>query len=307
MQWVEGYKQFIPVPDLVLTDGTFDGVHTGHQAILKRIVALAKQKSGKSAVLTYWPHPRTVLKPEEPYLPQLSSLEEKAEKFAAIGIDYLIVIPFTPQFAQLSWKDFIYEVIVSHIQPQTLVVGYDHRFGKNREGNFENLKAEAQKLAIQVEEITKQEIDTVAVSSTKIRTALQHGDITTANSYLGHEYSFKAKVVKGQQLGRTIGFPTANCIPVFAQKLIPADGVYAVRCSIDGKSYKGMLNIGFRPTVNGTERTIEVHIIDFDADIYNKEIEIAFLRFIRPEQKFNDIHALRSQLLADKAMVEMIG
>lgn len=303
MQRVEGYENFNSVPNLIVTDGTFDGVHTGHQVILKRVVELAKLCNGKSAVITYKPHPRNILFPHLEPLPQLSSLEEKAAKFEKAGIDYLIVIEFTREFSKMHWQDFVHKIFGAHIKPATIVVGYDHRFGCNREGNFELLSQEAAKLGIQVEEIPKQEVDAVAISSTKIRNALMAGDMLTANTYLGYRYELTAIVEKGNQIGRTLNFPTANLKPIFAEKLIPANGVYAVWCHLAGAHYPAMLNIGTRPTLNGKHKTIEAHIFNFDSDIYHQLIKVEFIDYVRPEQKFENLDALKQQLQQDKTYI----
>lgn len=285
---------------LVVTDGMFDGLHLGHVKILERIKELARKNNAKSCVLTYWPHPRLVLKPEEKPIPLLTSLEEKLELLEKMGIDYCFVIPFTNTFSKMPWLRFVEDILVQTLNTKLLVIGYNHRFGHNREGNIEQLRAVAPKYQFEIEEISKQELEMVAISSTQIRNAISSGAIKTANEFLGHTYSLKGKVVKGRQLGRTIGFPTANIKPTSAEKIIPADGVYAVEIEFNNQQFYGMLNIGMKPTVGGLERTIEVHIFDFEADIYEEILTIFFVAYLRKEQKFDGLEGLKSQLANDK-------
>lgn len=235
----------------VVTSGTFDGVHIGHQKILKRITNLAKATNGESIVLTFWPHPRFILQPNDHSLKLLSTLEEKAHLLAKAGIDYLIKIPFTEEFSKLTSEEFIKNILIDKLSTKILVIGYDHRFGRNREGSFDFLKANEKAFGFAIEEIPKQEIDDMGVSSTKIREALLGMEVTAANSYLGRPYSLSGTVVEGEKIGRSIGFPTANIAVEEKYKLIPRDGVYAVNVMFEHKKYHGMLNIGMRPTVNG--------------------------------------------------------
>lgn len=293
-------QDFKPLDYAVVTSGTFDGVHIGHQTILNRVNEIAKNNGGESVLITYWPHPRLVLYPEDTSLKLLNTFEEKADLLRAQGIDHLLRIPFTKEFSNLSSTEFIQKVLVDTIGTKKLVIGYDHRFGNNREGRFEQLKANSPKYAFNVEEIPKQEIEHVGVSSTKIRKALISGDVHLAQSLLGGYYSISGRVIKGNRIGSVLGFPTANIELDSKHKLIPADGAYAVIVKFGNKSFKGMLNIGYRPTVDGSTKTIEVHIFDFASDLYGENLTIQFVKQMRNEIKFDDIDALKNQLDSDK-------
>lgn len=294
-------EDFTPLDYAVVTSGTFDGVHLGHQSILNRINEIAKRNDGESVLITYWPHPRLVLYPDDTSLKLLNTFEEKAELLGLQGIDHLIRIPFTKNFSKLSSNEFIQKVLVETIGTKKLVIGYDHRFGNNREGRFEQLKENAPIYNFEVEEIPKQEIDHVGISSTKIRKALTSGDVDLAYTLLGNYYTITGRVVKGNRLGTVLGFPTANLEIDSKHKLIPADGAYAVFVKLRNKTLKGMLNIGYRPTVSGATKTIEVHIFDFDADLYGDNITIQFVKQMRAETKFDDIDQLKKQLKLDQA------
>ncbi len=300
MTILEGDKTFDTIKNAIVTSGTFDGVHFGHQKILDRVVNLAKEKKGKSVVLTFWPHPRFVLNPNDNTLKLLSTFEEKAKQLEKAGIDYLIKMPFTKAFSQLSSEQFIQKVLIDKIGTKTLVIGYDHHFGKNREGSFDYLRENADKFGFAVEEIPRQDIDNMGVSSTKIRKAISEGKVCDANEYLGYEYELTGTVVSGRQNGSKMGFPTANIRVKEGFKLIPKDGAFAVRLEIEGKLYKGMLNIGFRPTLDGSKRVIETNIFDFDERIYDKQITVRFVKKLRDEIKFSGIDALKKQLSEDK-------
>lgn len=284
----------------VVTSGTFDGVHVGHQKILKRVIKRAKQNNGQSVVITFWPHPRLVLFPDDNKLKLLSTIDERIEQLRSFGIDYLLIIPFTKEFSRTSSRAFITDILVKAINTKLLVIGYDHRFGKNREGSFEHLKARSQQYGFEVEEIPRQDIDDVGVSSTKIRKSLEIGDVETAHNYLGRFYSLTSLVVEGDKIGRTIGFPTANLALPAPHKLIPAHGVYAVWVKVAGEQFPGMMNIGSRPTVHGKELRLEVNILDFDRDIYGQRVTVEFVQQLRREQKFNDLEALKAQLVKDR-------
>lgn len=303
MNIYHGIEDFNKLDYAVVTSGTFDGVHIGHQKILERLKEVARKNNGETVLLTYWPHPRLVLYPEQTDVQLLNTFEEKAELLREQGIDHLLRIPFTKEFSNTSSEDFIKKLLVEKIGTKKLVIGYDHRFGKNREGSFEHLKANASIYGFNVEEISRQDVDDVAVSSTKIRNGLTEGDVSSAAHLLGRPYRILGRVVRGEKIGRMIGFPTANIEIEFKHKLIPADGAYAVFVDYEGSTYKGMLNIGYRPTVNGLSRSIEVHIIDFDKEIYGETLSIQFIERIRPEVKFEDIEALKNQLQADKSLV----
>jgi len=300
MKIYEGLAGFTPVKNAVVTSGTFDGVHLGHQKILNRIREIARTIQGETVLITFWPHPRLVLYPEEHNLRLLSTFEEKAKLLRQLGIDHLITIPFTQEFSQLSSEEFIRKVLIDSIKTKKLVIGYDHRFGKNREGSFEYLKDNSASFGFDLEEISRQDVDEIGVSSTKIRKALESGDVKTALIWLGRPYELNGIVIKGQQIGRSIGFPTANIHIPNDYKLIPKDGVYAVEASVDGSMYKAMLNIGNRPTVDGTKKTVEANLFDFQGDLYDKQITIYFREFLRVEQKFESLDALKDQLVQDQ-------
>jgi len=291
---------FHPPRYSVVTSGTFDGVHLGHQKILGRLKELAERKQGETVLLTYWPHPRLILQPEDNSLRLLTTLTEKVKLLEELGVDHLIILPFTKELSQMSSEEFIREILVDKIQTKTLVIGYDHKFGKNREGSFEYLKSHSHLFGFDMEEISRQDVDDLAVSSTKIRTALAQGDISTASKYLGRPYFLSGKVVKGQQIGRSIGFPTANIHVVDNYKLLPRDGAYAVYAEVGANRCKAILNIGDRPTVDGKKKTIEAHLIDFDGDVYGQELSIHFQEFLREEERFENLDALKNQLVIDR-------
>jgi len=286
----------------VLTVGTFDGVHLGHCKIIARLHDLAKSINGESVIFTFDPHPRKVVAPDESSLRLLTTLDEKIELFEKSGIDHLIIYPFTSEFAQLSYNQFVEQVLVAHIHTKYLVVGYDHKFGKNRQGDFEFLKSSSDRLGFQIEKLDVLLMNESNISSTKIRESIQHGEIEIANAFLGYQFSLHGTVVEGQKLGRKIQFPTANVEASDPDKIIPGYGVYAVKVEIKNQIYKGMLNIGSRPTVNhnADHRSIEVHIFDFDSDIYGELIEIIFYKKLREEQKFSSIEVLKDQLSNDR-------
>ncbi|MEP0714260.1 MAG: bifunctional riboflavin kinase/FAD synthetase [Algoriphagus sp.] len=300
MKIYEGLSDFPTLSNAVVTSGTFDGVHLGHQKILHRIREIARSINGETVLLTFWPHPRLVLYPDEHQLRLLSTFEEKAKLLREAGIDHLITIPFTKEFSQLTSREFIESVLVDSIQTKKLVIGYDHRFGKNREGSFEYLQTHHQVFGFDLEEISRQDVEDIGVSSTKIRHALVSGDIETAINYLGRPYELNGIVIKGEQIGRSIGFPTANVHIPNDYKLIPKDGVYAIEALVGGSLYKAMLNIGNRPTVNGTKKTVEANLFDFQGDLYDKQITIFIKAFLRNEQKFDGLEALKAQLYVDQ-------
>lgn len=306
MEIYQGLTDFQPPKNAVVTSGTFDGVHLGHQKILNRLQELAQSKGGETVLLTYWPHPRLVLQPKNNTLRLLSTFSEKVSILTEMGIDHLLVLPFTEEFSQMSSEEFIGKILVDKIQTKTLVIGYDHRFGKNREGSFEYLQSHSHLFGFELEEISRQDVDELGVSSTKIRNALVQGDIKTATKYLGRPYELSGFVVQGHQLGRSIGFPTANIQIEDPYKLLPKDGVYAVYAEANGRSYKAMVNIGNRPTVAGDQKTIEAHLIDFDGDLYGQVLRLYFQDFLRDERRFESIEALKNQLLLDREQVIFI-
>ncbi|MBI1836879.1 MAG: bifunctional riboflavin kinase/FAD synthetase [Flavobacteriia bacterium] len=287
----------------VLTIGTFDGVHLGHQKILHRLNEEALNINGESVLFTFYPHPRMVLNPTNHGLKLLQTHEEKIEKLRNYNLQNLILFPFTKEFSELSAEEFVKKYLVDILKIKTLIIGYDHQFGKNREGNIEFLKKISSKYNFNVIEIPAHDIDEVNISSTKIREALLKGDIEVANSYLNDSYEIKGIVVEGRKLGRTIGFPTANIEIKEDEKLLPCLGVYFVSILVEGSSQFGMLNIGNNPTISENLKTsIEVHIFDFNEDLYNKSLTIQFIHRIRNEIKFNSLEDLINQLKKDEAV-----
>ena len=288
----------------VVTTGTFDGVHLGHKTIVDRLIESARQTEGESVVVTFDPHPRQVLYPNDQSLELLQSIEEKAARLEALGVDHLLVLKFDKAFSELSSDAFVRNILVDAVGTRKLVVGYDHHFGKNREGSFESLRKQGLIHGFTVEEIPAHDIDQVSVSSTAIRKALILGDIKTANSYLGYPYSFQGEVVQGNQMGRQLGFPTANLRISHALKLIPAIGVYAVTVVVRDRIYKGMLNIGYRPTLTqDLILTCEVNILDFSEDIYGETIQVRFMDRLRDEKRFAGKDELIRQLQEDRFQV----
>lgn len=305
------YKNIQELPAFtrpVLTIGTFDGVHKGHQQIIHQLLQEAKNIDGTAVVITFYPHPKQVVSglagnaAKSLPIQLLNSPEEKYALLHAHGIEHIVVVPFDEAFAEQSATAYIKDFLVDRFHPHTIIIGYDHRFGNNREGDYQLLEKEAANYGFLVKEIPEHILKNVTISSTKIRTALLEGDHETAANYLGYPYFFTGTVVKGNQLGRTIGYPTANIQLENEQKLIPANAVYAVTVSLNGRNiiYQGMMNIGVRPTVGGTKRVIEVNIFDFDEDIYDQQLTITLVAFLRTEVKFNGVDALKAQLALDK-------
>ncbi len=286
----------------VVTIGTFDGVHLGHQKVITRLKEIAKKHNGESVIFTFYPHPRLVTSTSETNLRLLTTLEEKKMLFEKFGIDHLVVYPFNKAFSELTYSEFVEQILVEKMGTRCLVVGYDHKFGKNREGGFEYLKKCAEKFSFEVEKLDALIVDKENVSSTKIREALQSGDIKKANLYFGYKFSLLGIVISGKQVGRKIGFPTANIVTSDKHKIIPGYGVYAVKVIVNDKNYNGMLNIGSRPTFNknADSRSIEVNIFDFADDIYEQEIGLVFIDKIREEQTFSGVEMLVEQLRKDK-------
>lgn len=293
-------SDFKPLENAIVTSGTFDGVHLGHQKILQILRETTEASGGESVVLTFWPHPRMVVSQDSQSLKLLSTVDEKIELLEKQGVNHLLIVPFTREFSELSSEEYVQKILIETIGTKKLVIGYDHHFGRNREGNFQYLEDNSDRFDIQIEEISRQEIDNLVISSTKIRQSLLEGNVKSANDLLGRNYSFSGIVVKGRQLGRTIGFPTANVQVSESYKLIPTNGVYAVRTLVRGQWLNGIMNIGNRPTVDGVGRTQEVHILNFNEDIYGENITIELIDYIRPEQKFNGIEELKNQILKDK-------
>lgn len=290
---------FTPTQKTIVTIGTFDGVHIGHQKIIKELVDEAKKTNKKAVLLTFFPHPRMVLQ-KDLSIKLINTIDERAQYLEKLGLDYLIIHPFSKEFSRLTALDFVRDILVNQLNTSKLIIGYDHHFGKNREGNIEQLTEYSHLYDFTVEEIPAQDIDEVSVSSTKIRKALVNGQLKTANNYLGYNFSLTGKVVNGKQLGGQIGFPTANINVLETYKLIPKTGVYIVQSIIDTSIIFGMMNIGNRPTVNGDHQTIEVHFFNFNANLYNQTLTIELLYFLRDEQKFNSVNDLVIQLKKDE-------
>tara|TARA_B110000858_G_scaffold184759_1_gene226255 strand:- start:73 stop:996 length:924 start_codon:yes stop_codon:yes gene_type:complete len=295
-------EEFEKIENAVVTIGTFDGVHVGHLKIINRLCQIANEIRGESVLLTFFPHPRMVLFSDND-LKLISTIKEKTALLEKAGVDHLIIHPFSRKFSRLSSVEFVRDILVNFIGTKRLVIGYNHHFGRNREGSFEHLKEYGPVYGFNVEEISVKDIDQVSVSSTQIRNALAQGDVRTANEYLTYDFSLSGIVVKGDHLGRTIGFPTANIQVLDPHKLIPSNGVYGVHIKIRGRFFKGMLNIGYRPTIEGEERTIEVHIFDFNEDIYGESLLVSFKFWVREEKKFDGLGHLKKQLSQDKEII----
>lgn len=284
----------------MVTIGTFDGVHRGHQTILRRLQELARSVSGESVLLSFYPHPRMVLHPDDHQVELLSTPEEKARLLSEAGIDHLMIYPFSPEFSRMSAFDYVRDLLVTGLHAHTVVVGYDHRFGRNREGNHQTLLELAEIFNFSVEEIPAKVIDHNNVSSTKIRHALQHGKVQEASGFLGYHYAMTGTVIHGDKIGRTLGYPTANLQIDYAYKLVPANGIYAVRVLIGGDKFDGVLSIGVRPTVNElNKRSIEVFILNFEKDIYGEKISVELLSYLREEKKFGSIDELKQEIHND--------
>ena len=306
MHVIRDPAQFPFLGNAVVTSGTFDGVHLGHQRILARLREVARASGGPAVVITYWPHPRLVLgpPPSHPELLELqliNTLEERIAKLAELGVDYLLIVPFTREFAQWTSEQYIQNLLLKTVGARQLVIGYDHRFGKNREGGFDYLSQNAERYGLTVEEIPREDVDAVGVSSTRIRQALRRGDVATANRYLGYPYPLTGVVVPGQQLGRTIGYPTANLTVAEPLKLVPARGIYAVwATTAAGTRHRAMLAIGVRPTIGqDLAQTIEVNLLDFSGDLYGQNLTLEFVAWLRAEEKYDGLDALTAQLALD--------
>ncbi len=285
----------------VVTIGSFDGIHTGHQKILEQVNHLAKQAGGESIVVTFHPHPRLIIYPKDKSLQLITTIDEKIDLLKKYGIQNVVIVPFTVEFSQQSPDEYIEKFLYEKFHPAQIVIGYDHHFGLNRQGNIDYLKEAGKRLNFGVVEIQKQEVNDIAISSTKIRTAILEGAITKANTLLGHPFRLTGKVIQGQRIGHTIGFPTANIEIKATHKIIPAYGIYAVFVFVNYEQYKGMLYIGERPSMpHLNHRTIEVNIFDFKADIYGREIKIDVIDFIRADEKYANLDELQHALKLDK-------
>lgn len=283
----------------VVTIGTYDGVHLGHQKIIKNIVDQAKNSDMDSVVFTFDPHPRVVLSKSND-LKLIQTIAERSDRLEKTGLDYLIIHPFDKTFSRMSAFEFVRDILVNQLHVQKLVIGYDHHFGKNREGNIDQLREYAHMFEFEVEEIPALDIDEVSVSSTKIRQALSEGKIEKANSYLGYAFSIEGEVIKGNQIGKGLGFPTANLKINDPLKQLPKSGAYIVESKIDNQTYLGMLNIGFRPTIDGRDISIEVYFENLDQDLYGQKIKLNFIRFLRDEKRFESLEKLKEQLAKDR-------
>ena len=306
MQVFRGINNWKPVKSPVVSIGTFDGVHLGHRIILDRLNEEAERLNGESLLITFWPHPRMVLQPDYKDLRLLNTMEEKLQLLETAGLQNLLVIPFSKDFSRTTSHDFIRRILVEEVKMKKIIIGYDHHFGRNREGSFEVLQEFQPIFNFELEDITAQQVDEINVSSTKIRQALFEGDLDRAIEFLGYEYFINGTVVKGQSVGKTLGFPTANIKVNYPFKLIPKDGVYAVKVKVRQQWHRGMLNIGNRPTFDGAEKSIEVHLFDFEDDIYAVDIRIDFVQRLRDEVKFSGKEALIAQLEKDEAMARGI-
>ncbi|SCW70918.1 bifunctional riboflavin kinase/FAD synthetase [Mucilaginibacter sp. NFR10] len=303
MRVYNNIDEFTAVNNAVVTIGTFDGVHLGHRKIISGIKELAESTGGETVILTFFPHPRMILHPEDESLKLITTIAEKAELMERIGVDHLIITPFSRDFSNQSAESYIRDVLVNKIGTKKIVIGYDHRFGKDRQGGFEDLQRLSPVYGFDVVEIPEQDINEVAISSTRIRNALLSGDIHLANAFLGYPFFITGKVVRGDQIGRQLGYPTANIVVEEKYKLIPCDGIFAVTVIIADQKYKGMAYIGSRPTVNGLTRNIEVNIFDFNEEIYNQTIRMEFHHYIRGDVKFSSLEELKVQLAQDKVDV----
>ena len=300
MKIFRGLTEFKETKKSIITVGTFDGVHIGHQKIIKKLNSL-KKEGENSVLLTFYPHPRMVLQ-DESKIKLLNTLEEKMELLNKAGLDCLVIKPFTKQFSRLTALEFTRDILVNNLNLKKLVIGYDHRFGKNREGDFEQLEEYGASFNFKVKEISAKDIKDVTVSSTKIRIALQEGNIETANKYLGYNYILTGKVVRGQGLGNKWNYPTINIQIPNPYKLIPKNGVYIVSAQLRESQFFGIMNIGVRPTVNGKSKTIEVHLLDFKADVYGDDIKVCMIQRLRDEQKFPSIDDLVTQIRKDEKL-----
>lgn len=292
--------EFTRLDNAIVTIGTFDGVHAGHRKIIADLKQLAAETGGETVLLTFFPHPRMILHPEDESIKLINTINEKAALLEQLGIDHLIITPFSRDFSNQSAEDYIRDILVNQIGTKKIVIGYDHRFGKDRQGGLDDLLNLAPVYNFEVIEIPEQEINEVAISSTRIREALLSNKIEFANTFLGYPFFITGKVIRGDQIGRQIGYPTANIMIEERYKLIPDDGIFAVMAQVNNNRYKGMAYIGSRPTINGMTRNIEVNLFNFDREIYNEEIRMEFLYFVRNDVKFSGLDELKIQLARDK-------
>ena len=306
MKIYNSIEEFSPDFKVVLTLGTFDGVHIGHQSIVRQLNKNAQKIGGESVLLTFYPHPRYVIFPDDQKLKLLTTIEERSRMLENYGLDHLIIQEFTPEFSRIKSVNFVRDVLVNKLKVNKLIIGYDHHFGRNREGNFQELANLSDLYGYEIQKIEPQRHQDVSVSSSKIRKLILEDEIKTASDYLGHLFCLKGKIVKGKQIGRSIGYPTANILIDNKWKLLPTDGSYAVWAEVDGQKYKAMMNIGFNPTFPPDKRTVEVHILDFNEDIYGKEMRVSVVQKLRNEKKFNSVGELKKTLEIDENKVRNI-
>lgn len=301
MKIYHDFNDFVKVPNAIVTIGTFDGVHLGHQVILKDMIKAAKEIGGETVVITFYPHPRQVLNINSSNLRFITTQEHKIQLLEEIGIDNLVIVNFTKEFSRITSDCFIRDYVIEKISPVRFVIGYDHHFGKNRMGDFDLLFDLGMQYRFKVQRIPAHDVQNIAVSSTKIRLSLEQGDVEHANALLGYQFSYKGKVISGERIGREIGYRTANLDVANEYRLIKSAGVYASYVDYEDKEYKAMTYIGKKPTItNNDTENIEVHILDFDGDLYDKELKIRFVAKIRDEQKFDDLESLRTQIEIDE-------
>ncbi|HNJ95122.1 MAG TPA: riboflavin biosynthesis protein RibF [Ferruginibacter sp.] len=284
----------------VITIGTFDGVHAGHRQIIERLKQTAAEAGGESVIITFHPHPRKVVSSVITGVRLINTLDERIELLEKTGIDHLVIVPFTDYFANQSADEYIRDFLVARFRPHTIIIGYDHRFGRERSGNYSLLEEKAAQYGYRLMEIPEHLLDTIKVSSTNIRNAILHSNADEANRLLGYTFFFEGEVIHGDKIGREIGYPTANLKSTDDEKIVMGDGIYAVYATVDGIQYKGMMSIGFRPTVNGRTRVTEVNLFDFDQSIYGKKIRVHVKKYLRSEVKFNGLEELKEQLHKDK-------
>ena len=306
MQVHYGFESYKNIKNPIVTVGTFDGVHFGHQKIIQRLQKIAKKNNGESVLLTFDPHPRKILLNDQG-LKLIHTINEKINILENLGLDHLVIYPFTLEFSKFSAKRYIDELLIQKLGTHTLVIGYDHHFGNDREGNIDLLKKYEKSNPFYLEEIKAHEIEEIKISSTKVRSAIEKGNIHLVNDYCGHFYEFSGEVVHGNGIGKTIGTPTANIKLNSNEKIIPLDGVYAVICQIKDANYKGIMNIGFKPTVDeGQKRTVEIHLFDYEKEIYGQDLRTKVIERIRDEVKFNSLKEMKNKILKDNEKAKII-
>ena len=306
MKIYNSVEEFSPDFKVIFTLGTFDGVHIGHQSIIKQLNDYADKNGGESVLLTFYPHPRHVLFPDDQRLKLLSTIEERCEMLKDYGLKHFIIQEFTPEFSRIKSVNFVRDILVNTLRVHKLIIGYDHHFGRNREGNFEELVNLSNLYSYEIEKIDPQKFDGISISSTKIRKAITEDKFEDAKNYLGHYFSFKGTVVKGRKIGKQIGYPTANIKINNDWKLLPNDGVYAVYVNIGLKEFKGMMNIGFNPTFDSQKKSIEIHILDFKSEIYGEDLKVSVVKKIRKEKKFSSVEELKKVLKLDEDTVRQL-